>query len=97
MDLYHSSMGRTLSYLKTAVNICKVLGCVIPPLLLTYNFRIPRTYFFDSIAQYREKVKNVRKHQLFLTKIKSIKNTDILEHFERFLGTEQSDQIDSFS
>ena len=52
---------------------------------------------FDLIAQYRENVQNVRKYQLFSTKIKSIKNTDILARFGRFLGTEQSDQTDSFS
>ena len=51
---------------------------------------------FDPIAQYRENVQNVRKYNLFSTIIKSIKNTDILARFVRFLGTEQSDQIDSF-
>ena len=52
---------------------------------------------FDPIAQYQENVQNVQKYQLFSTKIKSIKNTDILARFGRFLGTDQSDQTDSFS
>ena len=52
---------------------------------------------FDSIAQSRENVQNVPEYLYFWLIWLLLKITDILAHFGRFLGTELSDQTDSFS
>ena len=52
---------------------------------------------FDPIAQYRENVQNVPKYPYFCLIRQLLKITDILVRFGRFLGTEQMNQINSFS
>ena len=51
----------------------------------------------DPIAQYRENVQNVPKYPYFCLIWQLLKITDISACFGCFLGTERSDQADSFS